>query len=95
MTLRGQMEPPFKAFDGRRSYWVYLFARLNPGETLAEAGRAVNATYHGIITTTEVPLQNGMSPATLEVFRNKVVTLTPAGRSQGHCAFSVGWAKVA
>jgi predicted permease len=82
ITLRGELEPPFKDFDNRRSYWVYLFARLNPNETIQQATTAVNATYHGIITTTEVPLQKGMSDKTMAVFKNKVIALTPGERGQ-------------
>jgi predicted permease len=82
ITLRAELEPPFKAFDNRRSYWVYLFARLNPGETIQQATSAVNATYHGIITTTEVPLQKSMSAKTMAVFRDKVIALAPGERGQ-------------
>jgi hypothetical protein len=31
ITLRGILQPGFKAFDERRNYWVYAFARLKPG----------------------------------------------------------------
>ena len=31
ITLRGLMQPGFKGFDDRKSYWAYLFARLKPG----------------------------------------------------------------
>jgi predicted permease len=82
ITLRAELEPPFKDFDSRRSYWVYLFARLNPNETIQQATTAVNATYHGLITTTEVPLQKGMSEKTMAVFRNKLIALASGERGQ-------------
>jgi predicted permease len=88
ITLRAELEPPFKDFDNRRSYWTYLFARLNPGETIQQATTAVNATYHGIITTTEVPLQKGMSEKTMAVFRNKVIALAAGERGQSSTATS-------
>ena len=31
ISMRGQMRPGFNAFENRRSYWAYLFARLKPG----------------------------------------------------------------
>src|SRR5580693_1547759 len=88
ITLRAEVEPPFKDFDNRRNYWVYLFARLNPNETIQQATTAVNATYHGIITTTEVPLQKGMSDKTMAVFRNKVIALAAGERGQSSTATS-------
>ena len=31
------MQPGFKGFDNRRSYWAYLFARLKPGVSIEQA----------------------------------------------------------
>ena len=86
ITLRALLDPPFKDFDNRRNYWIYLFARLKPNQTMAQASNAINATYHGIITTTEVPLQKGMSSATMAIFRDKVVALSSAVSAQGSTA---------
>ena len=47
--------------QNRRSYWVYLFARLKPGVTLEQAAAAVNGVYRAIINDVEAPLQKGMS----------------------------------
>ena len=44
ITMRAFMEPGFRPdFDNRRSYWIYLFARLKPGVTTDQAALAVNA----------------------------------------------------
>ena len=83
ITLRAELEPPFKDFDNRRSYWMYLFARLKPGETPAQAATAINALYHGIIMNTEVPLQKGMSDTRMAQFKEKVITLAPGERADG------------
>ena len=37
ITMRGLMSPGFNGFTNRRSYWVYLFARLKPGVTMEQA----------------------------------------------------------
>ena len=34
ITMRGLMQPNFKGFDDRKSYWAYLFARLEPGVSI-------------------------------------------------------------
>ena len=86
ITLRAELEPPFKDFDNRRSYWMYLFGRLKPGETPAQATNAINALYTSIINTTEVPLQKGMSETRLAQFKTKVLTLAPGERADGSTA---------
>lgn len=82
ISMRGTLQPPFKAFDNRRSYWIYLFARLKPGVTIDAARAALNTRYHGIVNAVEAPLQTGMSTATLEKFRAKSATVEPGARGQ-------------
>jgi predicted permease len=88
ITLRAEMEPPFKDFDNRRSYWVYAFARLKPGVSIDQARAGLNTKYHTIINTVEAPLQKGMSPATLEKFNAKVLSVTPGEQGQSSTADS-------
>lgn len=73
--LHGFLSPGFRGFQDRRDYWVYLFARLRPGQTLDEASAGVNSLYHPIIDEVEAPLQTGMSDAALAQFRAKRVVL--------------------
>ncbi len=82
ISMRGKLQPPFKGFDNRRSYWIYLFARLKPGMTVASAASALNTRYHGIVNQVEAPLQAGMSEATLAKFRTKSATVKPGARGQ-------------
>lgn len=69
-------------FDDRRYYWVYLFARLKPGISLAQAEAAINAPYRAILDDVEAPLQLGMTEQTLTRFRAKSITVSPGARGQ-------------
>ncbi|HEX2167850.1 MAG TPA: ABC transporter permease, partial [Longimicrobiales bacterium] len=60
ITMRGVMNPGFDGFDNRRSYWAYVFARLEAGATLEQAAAAVNAVYAPIVNDVEAPLNTGM-----------------------------------
>jgi predicted permease len=83
ITMRAFMEPGFRAdFDNRRSYWIYLFARLKPGVTIDQAALAVNQSYRRLINEVEAPLQKGMSEATMERFRAKQIELADGRRGQ-------------
>jgi len=88
ITMRERMERFIavpgrpSTFDTRRSYWIYLFARLKPGVTIEQARTALNVPYHGIINEVEAPLQKGMSQKTLKQFRARVVTLEEGARGQ-------------
>ncbi len=84
LTMRGEMERGWNRWDNRRDYWAYVFARLKPGVTLEQADREINATYSGIVNEVEVPLQDGMSEATLTRFRAKRVLLEPGYRGQSN-----------
>ena len=82
LTMRAALTPGWDAFEERRSYWAYLFARLKPGVTLEAAQAAINVPYGAIIRTVEVPLQQGLSEQTLERFAGKQLALEPGRRGQ-------------
>ena len=84
ITLRALMEPLFRAreFANRRSYWVYVFARLRPGVSIDEARMGINVPYKNIINQVEAPLQRGMSDQTMARFKAKEVGLEPGARGQ-------------
>jgi len=82
ITMQGLLVPNGEDFEDRRDYWVYLFARLKPGVTLQQAGVGLNGLYHSILNDVEVPLQQGMSDATLAQFREKKITLESGSRGQ-------------
>ena len=82
ITLRAEMEPGFKGFDNRRTYWAYVFGRLKPGVTIDQAKAAINAPYHAIINGIEAPLQTGMSDQTMTRFKSREVLLEAGARGQ-------------
>jgi predicted permease len=69
-------------FDDRRYYWVYLFARLKPGVSVAQAEAAINRPYRAILSDVEVPLQPGMTEQTQAQFRAKSIAVSPGSRGQ-------------
>jgi len=82
ITMRDQMLPGWEGFDDRRSYWAYVFGRLEPGVSIGQAEEAINVTYRAVIQEVEAPLQEGMSDQTLERFRAKRIALAPGAHGQ-------------
>ncbi len=85
ITLRGLMQPNFKGFDDRKSYWAYLFARLEPGVSIEQARTAINVPYRALINDIDAPLQK-MSEQTLARFKAKQITLADGSRGQSTAA---------
>ena len=83
ITMRGFSQLS-KAFDNRRNYWTYLFARLKPGVSIEQARTAMATPYHTIVNDVEVPLQKNMSPQTMARFRAKPILLEPGSRGQSN-----------
>lgn len=82
ISMRSLMDPGFKGFENRRSYWAYLFGRLKPGVSADQAAVAINGPWHAIINDVEAPLQKGMSDETMGRFKAKTITLAPGKRGQ-------------
>jgi predicted permease len=82
ITMRGLMQPRSGGFENRRSYWVYLFARLNPGMSIEQARAAINVPYRAIINDVEAPLQQGMSDQTMARFRTREIVVEEGRRGQ-------------
>jgi len=81
ISMRG-FSQPFKNFDNRRNYWVYLFARLKPGVSLEQARAATNTQYRAILDDVEAKLQAGMSEQTMARFKTKPLLMTEGTRGQ-------------
>ena len=82
ISMRHEMQPLFADFEIRRSYWAYLFARLRPGVSMAQAKASINAVYSPILASVEAPLQKGMSDSTMKRFKAKLITLEDGRRGQ-------------
>ena len=82
ISMRHEMTPTWDAFTNRQNYFIYLFARLKPGVSMAQAKAQINAVYSPILSTVEAPLQKGMSDSTLKRFKAKLITLEDGRRGQ-------------
>src|SRR5215510_2410658 len=72
--------------DDRRSYSIYVFARLAPGATIERARAQVNAVYGPILRDVERPLQRKMRDSVLARFLARQVVITPGSRGQSDMA---------
>ena len=66
----------------RNHYWGYVFGRLKPGVSMAQAKASVNAVYTPILNEVEAPLQKGMSDSTLRRFKSKLIGANDGRRGQ-------------
>jgi predicted permease len=82
VTLRTGITRGWRQWSNRQSYSFYLFARLRPGVSIDGAREALNAQYRAIINDVEVPLQRGMSDATMARFKAKPIVVEPGGLGQ-------------
>jgi predicted permease len=82
ISMRGLMNPGFRGFEDRTSYWVYAFGRLKDGVTIDQAKSSLNAIYKPILLGVEVPLQEGMSDQTMARFKSKEVKVESGMRGQ-------------
>ena len=90
ISMRERLVAGFKGLDKRNNYWVYLFARLQPGATIEQAKAAVDVPYSAIVNDVEAGLQTDMSPATLARFKAKRVTVEPGARGQSNITRDAG-----
>ncbi len=82
LSMREAIQQGWKGLDDRRTYWVYLFARLKPGMSREQAQAGINPIFHGIIQEVDLPLQKGSSDRYRQQFVAQVMTLEPGSRGQ-------------
>ena len=82
ITLDALLSPGNDLFDERLEAWTYLFGRLKPGISIAEATASINVPYHAMIHDVETPLQQNLSPRTMAAFLEKRIALTAGSRGQ-------------
>ena len=90
ITLNDPVNPWSKRMDNRRTYFIYLFARLKPGVTIEQARASLGTKYHGIVNDVEAPLQKGMSDQTMAKFRAKTLGMTTGQRGQSNIPNNAG-----
>jgi predicted permease len=82
LSMGNALQPGSPGLELRDAYWLYGFARLKPGLSRAAAEAALNVPFRAVIQEVEVPLQRGMSEATLARFKERQVQLGPGDRGQ-------------
>jgi predicted permease len=82
LMIPGPANPQGNSFENRRMYWIYLFGRLTPGVTMAQASSSLNGPYQALLNEVEAPLQIGMSDATLARFRARHIVVSPGSHGQ-------------
>lgn len=82
LTMYDVVQNGRSPFERRTQYWLYLFGRLKPEATIAQASTDINTSYSRILSEVEGPLQEGMSDKTMELFKAKKVVLSPGQRGQ-------------
>ena len=82
ISMRSTLVAGFDAFENRRSYWVYLFARLKPNVSIAQARAGLEPLYWSILSEVEAPLQTNMSEQTMSRFLSKPIPIEDGRRGQ-------------
>jgi putative ABC transport system permease protein len=83
-TLRWLMQPSVPRQGPRRSYWVYLFARLAPGVSLQQAELGINAVSRGLLRDVVVPAIPEMNADQRERTLAREILLEPGARGRSN-----------
>lgn len=81
LTFKPAMTPGWKGTDSYNDYWLYLFGRLKPGFTLAQARDALNSNYAGLVQQQAKAVQP-RDQATLRRFLASRVSLESGSNGQ-------------
>ena len=65
-------------------YWIYVFARLKPGQTRQQAAAALNSTYSGLVEQ-QASMEHSRSASKQKRFRESRLSLVEG--SHGHSSF--------
>lgn len=83
-TLRWLMQPAVPRQGPRRSYWMYLFARLAPGISPEQAELGINTLYRGLLRDVVAPGIPEMTAEVREEFLAREILLTPGSRGRSN-----------
>ncbi|GLC26870.1 ABC transporter permease [Roseisolibacter agri] len=73
---------PSSDFASRTRYWAYLFGRLRPGTSIAQAQAALTTVYRPLLRDLELPLHAEMSATTKARFLAREVAVTDGRHGQ-------------
>ena len=82
LSMRERLAAPWKGLENRRSYWAYVFARLQPGAN-PEAAEAPSTSPSAPSNDVEVD-SSRHDQATLARFKGKQVTVRPGAQGQSN-----------
>ena len=82
ITMKKEMTPDWDAIKDRKDYWVTLFGRLKPGQTLEQAQTAINVTYQPQLQQ-DIALLTKTSEDALKKWRAKKIVLKPGDYGRG------------
>ncbi len=82
ITMRGVLSPGDGGFENRRSYWAYLFARLEPNVSMDQARAGLSPLCRSILTEVESPLHVGFSERRRAEFIAKPILISDGRRGQ-------------
>jgi predicted permease len=82
ISMKKEMTPDWDGLTDRKDYWVTLFGRMKPGETLEQAATAINVTYQPQLQQ-DIALLTNRNEDTLQKYRAKKIVLKPGHYGRG------------
>jgi putative ABC transport system permease protein len=84
MSFKPLLTPNWNGTDRWNDYWIYLVARLKPGQTRQQAAAALNSTYGGLVEQ-QAAKEHFRSASNQKQFRESRLTLVEG--SHGNSGF--------
>ena len=82
ITMKKEMTADWDGLKDRKDYWVTLFGRLKPGETLEQAQTAINVTYQPQLQQ-DIALLTNTTEDSLKKWRAKKIELKAGDYGRG------------
>ena len=80
LCFKPLMTPTWNGTQRWDEYWLYLFARLQPGVSREQAEAALNSVYRGVVEEQAISTQKNWRPDELARFRNSKLTLVEGSK---------------
>jgi predicted permease len=84
VTALPRFEPKSDAFSSRKRYWLYVFGRLKPGESLTQTADRLTSVYQGVLRDVELAEQKGASEKFKKSFVERRILLEPGVNGQSN-----------